>query len=113
MKPNIRNRCALRPTIEMFEGRDLPSTISYLVVGAGESGLPAHFAQRVHAIGGEVRFTVPQIGIAVVKSDDPAFAARAEHIPGVRSVVDAGAVRTDRPVQSPPKIPVQPPLGPD
>jgi hypothetical protein len=104
---------AFRPSVEPLEDRSLPSTVSYLVLAESSSSLPAYFAQRIHAAGGEVRFTVPQIGIAVVKSDDPAFATRAEHIPGVRSVVDAGALRIDRPVQSPPGVPQQPPLGPD
>jgi lantibiotic leader peptide-processing serine protease len=108
-----RGRPPVRLSVEPLEVRSLPAVISYLVVGEDESGLPAHFARQVEAAGGEVRFTVPQIGIAVVKSDDPAFAARAERIPGVRSVVDAGAVRIDRPVQSPPGIPEQPPLGSD
>jgi subtilisin family serine protease len=102
-----------RPSVEPLEDRSLPSTVSYLVVAQSDSSLPAHFAQRIHAAGGEVRFTVPQIGIAAVKSDDPAFAARAENIPGVRSVVDAGAVTIDRPVESPPVIPPPLPLGPD
>jgi subtilisin family serine protease len=97
----------------MLEDRALPSTISYLIIGASQNHLPAHFEQRIHDAGGEVRFTVPQIGIAVVKSDDPAFAARADRIPGIRSVVDAGAVPTDRPAVPPPVLPPLPPLGSD
>ncbi len=113
MNRSRRSPFRARLAVESLEDRSVPAVISYLVVGEDESGLPAHYAQRIHAAGGEVRFTVPQIGIAVVKSGDPAFATRAEHIPGVRSVVDAGALRIDRPAQSPPGIPPQPPLGPD
>src|SRR5262249_18259737 len=71
-----------RVTVEALEDRWLPSVYSYLVVANSDSSLPAHFAQRIHDAGGEVRSTVPQIGVAIADSSDPAFKARADHIPG-------------------------------
>jgi subtilisin family serine protease len=109
--PSSRRRALTRLTLQPLEDRSLPSGASYLIIGADESGLPAHLSQRVQAAGGEVWFTVPQIGIAVAESADPGFAARAERIPGVRSVVDAGVVRVDGPAVPPTVLPPQPSLG--
>ena len=98
---------------ESLEDRSLPSGVSYLIVGAAESGLPADFVQQIQAAGGEVRYTIPQIGLALTQSTDPHFAERAELFPGVRSVVDVGPGRIDSATLPPPVLPPVPPLGPD
>jgi len=59
---------------------------SYLVLGNGNK-LPNKLASAVARYGGTITREIPQIGIAVVTSDDPAFAERASGIAGVQSVV--------------------------
>src|SRR5262249_41740846 len=82
-----------------------------LVVADSDSSLPAHFAERIHDAGGQVHFTIPQIGVALVNSDDRGFHDRAEGIAGISSVVFAGVARTDSAVELPHQT--QPPLGPN
>jgi subtilisin family serine protease len=60
---------------------------SYLLI-AKVNKLPSGFEADVEATGGTVVSTIPQIGIAVVESSSPDFAAEAEsNVKGVRSVI--------------------------
>jgi subtilisin family serine protease len=51
-----------------------------------ESRLPADFAAGIAAAGGEVVYSVPEIGLAVVRSSKADFASRAARIKGLESV---------------------------
>ncbi|PKV75084.1 S8 family peptidase [Pontibacter ramchanderi] len=58
----------------------------YVVLSSSET-LPAGIAAELTAANGEVTSLMEQVGVATVYSDDPAFAAKASKINGVRSVV--------------------------
>lgn len=58
----------------------------YLIVSTG-AGLPPGLAAKVQAAGGQLVRSVDQVGIAVVRSDDAGFKARAGRIAGVGSVL--------------------------
>jgi subtilisin family serine protease len=68
-----------------------------MVLGAGNK-LPAGFEQKIAAAGGTVEYTIPQVGIAVVTSSDPAFANA--QIPGVSGVVFNPVVQMIEPGQN-------------
>ncbi|RAU82772.1 S8 family peptidase [Pontibacter arcticus] len=58
----------------------------YIVLSTGEK-LPAGLANNLAAANGQVTSLMTEAGVATVYSDDPAFAAKAGKIAGVRSVV--------------------------
>ena len=58
----------------------------YLVVAVGNDSSQTQ-VRAVQQAGGQVLKVFPQIGVAVASSDDPAFAARAQGIAGIQSVV--------------------------
>lgn len=58
----------------------------YIVLSTGEK-LPAGLANNLAAANGQVTGLMTEAGVATVYSDDPAFAAKAGKIAGVRSVV--------------------------
>jgi subtilisin family serine protease len=57
---------------------------SYILLSSGKS-LPGDLAASVAAIGGTVVSTTPEIGMAVVSSTDPGFAAKAARLAGIGS----------------------------
>ncbi len=57
------------------------------IVTAHANAFDAKLAQRIAAAGGTVTRLLPQIGVAVVESDDPGFSKRAGKIKDVRSAV--------------------------
>src|SRR5688500_5636959 len=57
------------------------------VVSAKSLSFDAQLARKVEAAGGTITARLPQIGVAIIKSDDADFAARASKIPGIRSAV--------------------------
>lgn len=63
----------------------------YVLIGKGSS-LPAGLESLVVAVGGQVVYQLDEIGIAVVESDEPAFADAAAGIAGLKAVVE------DRPI---------------
>jgi subtilisin family serine protease len=60
---------------------------SYIIDFTG-TALPSDLAAQIAKAGGELTTSIDQIGIAVATSTDPKFAARAERIRGVFSVLD-------------------------
>lgn len=64
----------------------------FVVLGNGNS-LPSGLEEEVARSGGEVVLSVPQIGVAVVRSDDAAFAAELERLNDVASVTANLVVR--------------------
>ncbi|HEX7117522.1 MAG TPA: S8 family serine peptidase [Longimicrobiales bacterium] len=75
----------------------------YLVIATTEA-LPADFEARMRAAGGAVRQVYPQIGVAVVRSDDPAFDARAAGLPGIDAVVPNLRIQWHEPVEESPVL---------
>lgn len=59
---------------------------TYLILANGNS-LSKRLAAKVQAAGGTLTNTIPEVGIAVATSNDPAFAAQLEKAGGIRSVV--------------------------
>ena len=57
------------------------------VVSAKSLSFDAQLARKVEAAGSTITARLPQIGVAIIKSDDADFAARASKIPGIRSAV--------------------------
>lgn len=59
----------------------------YVVLGE-DNELPKGFEADIAAAGGEILYSVPQIGVALVRSTSPDFAGRASGIAGLTSVAD-------------------------
>jgi subtilisin family serine protease len=59
----------------------------YILLGANES-LPAGLEAMVAAAGGRVVGTVPEVGIAIIESDEPGFEFAAAGISGIESVAE-------------------------
>lgn len=59
---------------------------TYVLVGADER-LPPGLESRVASLGGSLSLVMPEIGIAVATSGDPAFAQRASGLPGLRALL--------------------------
>jgi subtilisin family serine protease len=76
---------------------------SYMLLGAANK-VPADLARRVAALGGTVTSTVPEIGVAFVRSADPAFAAKARGIGGVSDVAADTAVQWVKPQREAPAL---------
>ena len=74
----------------MEESSDLnkssSSNNSYILMSASNK-LPGNLGKSVAAAKGSITNTIPEIGIAVVSSDDPEFASKASKIQGIQSVV--------------------------
>jgi subtilisin family serine protease len=62
------------------------ATDRYVLLAQSETSLPAGLEESVRRAGGTVARAHPSVGIALVRSTDPGFAARARRIAGVRSV---------------------------
>src|SRR5215207_4274378 len=69
---------------------------AYILIAA-EQRLASGLGERVGAIGGAMTSAVPEIGVAVVRSADAGFAARAVALPGLRSVVPDVELQLDAP----------------
>jgi lantibiotic leader peptide-processing serine protease len=74
-----------------------PSGQSFIIMARGND-LPRGLEQRVSAAGGTITRTIPQIGLAVVHTDSPDFAAAAARIPGVQAVMRNATVQWLEPV---------------
>ena len=57
---------------------------SYIVTSHAQT-MTDQLANKIEAAGGTMTARLPQIGVVIVESDDPGFAARAAGISGVRS----------------------------
>jgi len=57
------------------------------IVTANAQAFDAKLAQKIQAAGGTITARLPQIGVAVVQSNDSNFAARAAKVQGIRSAV--------------------------
>jgi hypothetical protein len=81
--------CALTGCVAMDDlgssSAELASARDYLVLATDT--LPANLDRAVTDIGGAVRRQLPEIGVALVRSAQPDFAAKAGRLRGVRSVV--------------------------
>src|SRR3970282_1064254 len=60
---------------------------TYVVTANGNS-FDNKLARKIEAAGGTITARLPQIGVAVVQSDNADFVTRAGRTPGVRSVVE-------------------------
>ncbi len=69
----------------------------YIVLGVNEQ-LPAGFEAMVAAVGGRVVEVMPEIGVAVVESDEPSFEFAAGGIRGVEAVAEDVEVFIGAPV---------------
>lgn len=67
------------------------------VVTANAQSFDKSLANKVEAAGGRVTARLPQIGVAIVESDDPGFPVRAARVPGVRSAVTDVTLQFDVP----------------
>ena len=70
---------------------------SYIVM-ANNAGALNKLNQQVATAGGTLTASLPQIGVAIVESDDPGFAARAAAVSGVRSVTQDSALQAKEPL---------------
>jgi len=59
----------------------------YIIVMASKQGIPKNLELAVLEAGGELTNTMPQVGMAVVVSEDPDFLEQASGIPGVLGVI--------------------------
>ncbi|HEX7029786.1 MAG TPA: S8 family serine peptidase [Gammaproteobacteria bacterium] len=57
------------------------------------NGLPADIAAQVEAAGGHITTLVPEIGVAIVESDDPDFRSKGGNIKGIQGIAANVAVR--------------------
>ncbi len=73
------------------------SSKNYVVLVNG-SGIPTGFAASMAAAGGTVSRTIPAIGMAVVSSDNPNFAAAAAGVRGVSDVAEDLAIQWQKPM---------------
>jgi len=63
------------------------------VVTAHSPSLSNQVVNGVEAAGGTITAQLPQIGVVIVESDNPAFAANAAGVPGVRSAIADVAIQ--------------------
>lgn len=74
------------PATETAILKSAASGSSFIIVAKGNS-LPDKLEKSVAAINGSVISTIPEIGLALVSSDDPGFKTKAGRIRGVGAVV--------------------------
>ncbi|WP_428266594.1 S8 family serine peptidase [Haliangium sp.] len=75
----------------------LASADTFVVMANGNK-LDNGLRQQLEAAGGAVRSFLPEIDVAIIESDDPAFATRASAISGIHSVTPDMAIEFDIPV---------------
>ena len=67
------------------------------VVTANSNSFDRQLSDRVEAAGGRIVARMPQIGVAIVESDNPSFVTTAGRIPAVRSAVADITIQYDLP----------------
>jgi subtilisin family serine protease len=67
------------------------------VVTAKSQGFDTQLARKVEAAGGTITARLPQIGVAIVESNQSTFASRAAKVQGIRSVVSDYTIKFDVP----------------
>ncbi|MGH8062347.1 MAG: S8 family serine peptidase [Pseudoxanthomonas sp.] len=65
------------------------------VVTAKSNGFDTQLARKVEAAGGRIVARLPQIGVAIIESDNPYFATDAGKIPAIRSAVQDVTLQFD------------------
>ena len=78
---------ARRSTGPSFAAGAAQAARTYVVIGS-DNALPADFASRVAAAGGSVSNALDAIGVAVVSSEDPSFAAALRGSEGIDAVAE-------------------------
>lgn len=73
------------------------SSKNYVVLVTG-SAIPGDFAKSMASVGGTVNRTIPEIGMAVVSSDNPNFADAAQKVRGVSDVAEDAVVQWQKPM---------------
>jgi subtilisin family serine protease len=86
------------PGLRAYQGRASLTAGNSYVVMSSSNALPANLEASVAAVGGTVTARMDGIGLAVVTSDDPAFADRAARIRGVQHVVPDMLIDFGQPV---------------
>ncbi|HZH43859.1 MAG TPA: S8 family serine peptidase [Lysobacter sp.] len=59
---------------------------TYVVTAKSATSFDSQLARKIEAAGGRISARLPQIGVAIVESDDPGFATRAARLQGVHAV---------------------------
>src|SRR5512141_182439 len=75
------------PSGPMFATAANAATHTYVVLGSGNA-LPSDFGAKVRDAGGNLTSALNPIGVAVVTSADPGFAARLSRVQGVQAVAE-------------------------
>ncbi|HEX6940931.1 MAG TPA: S8 family serine peptidase [Longimicrobiales bacterium] len=75
----------------------------FIVIARAEA-LPPDFEARMRDAGGVVRRAYPQVGVAVVRSADPAFDVRAAGVPGIDVVVPDLVIQWQEPAEAAPVL---------
>ena len=65
------------------------------VVTAKTQSFDAQLAKKIEAAGGRIVARLPQIGVAIIESDNPGFSANAAKIPAVRSAAKDVVIQFD------------------
>lgn len=68
----------------------------YLLVSATDQ-LPADLTDQAWLANGTITGTMPEVGLALATSDDPAFLAKASHITGIRAVIHDFSYQAPKP----------------
>jgi subtilisin family serine protease len=79
--PETRGRVSTGPS------SDIKGSGNFILIANSSTGLPSGIDASIAAIGGTVTRKLDAIGIAIVKSPNPDFIARASAIPGVKSII--------------------------
>jgi lantibiotic leader peptide-processing serine protease len=74
-----------------------PAGQSFIIMARGDN-LPRGLERHVNDAGGTLTRTIPQIGLALARADNPDFAAAAARIPGVAAVMRNATVQWLDPV---------------
>ena len=76
-----------------------PPGQSYILMSR-DNDLPRGLEQRIHAAGGKITRSMPEIGLVFVEASNPGFAAAAGRFPGISSVMPDARVQWQEPVQT-------------
>jgi subtilisin family serine protease len=68
-------------------GADMAGPATYIVAARSENALPEDFASRLAGVGATVERELPQIGVMIVRTDNPTFRDDALGLRGVQAVV--------------------------
>ncbi|TYZ10917.1 hypothetical protein FY528_07615 [Hymenobacter lutimineralis] len=75
----------------------------YLLVATTDQ-LPGDLTDQAWLANGTITGTMPEVGLALATSDDPAFLAKASHIPGIRAVIHDFSYQAPKPQAARAKI---------